>query len=107
MITHQFIQQRIIKDWLQHHDIEIMIWPPYSPDLNPIENLWAILKAAIYREFPELNTMPSNTATLEYLIECAQITWGRIGEDILNRLIDTMEHRVKAILYANGWYTKY
>lgn len=25
----------------------------------------------------------------------------------LNRLIDTMEHRVEAIVKANGWYTKY
>ena len=26
-----------------------MEWPPHSPDLNPIENLWALLRAAIYK----------------------------------------------------------
>jgi len=27
------------KLWFQENDIEVMEWPPYSPDLNPIENL--------------------------------------------------------------------
>jgi transposase len=34
--------------------IVIMEWPPYSPDLNPIENLWKMLKAEIDRAHPEL-----------------------------------------------------
>ena len=27
---------------------KLMMWPPASPDLNPIENLWAIVKKKIY-----------------------------------------------------------
>ena len=30
---------RIVRDTLNEIECEIMEWPPYSPDLNPIENL--------------------------------------------------------------------
>lgn len=36
------------REWLAEQNFSIMRWPPYSPDLNPIENLWALLKAKIY-----------------------------------------------------------
>jgi transposase len=43
---------RIIKALLEELGINIMVWPPYSPDLNPIENLWAIMKVKIYQLYP-------------------------------------------------------
>lgn len=97
----------LIRDWFQENGIDLMDWPPYSPDLNPIENLWALLKAEMYQLFPELVDMPNTEETLGYLIQCAITTWESLGEELLNRLIDTMTHRVDAILKANGWYTKY
>jgi hypothetical protein len=33
--------------------------------------------------------------------------WERLGEELLNRLIDIMERRVKTAIEAEGWYTKY
>ena len=97
----------IIREWLQENGVDVMDWPPYSSNLNPIENLWALLKAEMYRLFPELVGMANTDATLHFFINCAIRTWDLLGEQLLNRLIDTMTHRVDAILKAEGWYTKY
>lgn len=53
--------------------IEVMEWPPYSSDLNPIENLWVLLKAKIYEIRPELIYISNNNATKELLIAIAQM----------------------------------
>lgn len=30
------------------HQISILKWPPYSPDLSPVENVWRIMKVEVY-----------------------------------------------------------
>jgi hypothetical protein len=84
-----------------------MPWPPYSPDLNPIKNLWALLKVEIYFRYPELQDAPNTVETLELLIHATKTTWETFDKTIINRLIDTMEHRVNSVIKSKGWYTKY
>jgi transposase len=97
----------IIRDLLQDMGVEVMLWPPYSPDLNPIENLWALMKAKIYELYPELERAPDTEDTLQSLIQAAIAAWHAIDERVLRNLCYTMPYHVQAILQANGWYTSY
>ena len=84
-----------------------MEWPLYSPDLNPIENIWAIMKTIIQRDHPELQNAPDNDDTLYLLIQAAKDAWSSVEERILKNLSNTMPNRVRAVIEADGWYTKY
>ena len=79
-----------------------MKWPLYSLDLNLIENIQALLKAEIYQRYPELKEALNIVETLAKLIESAIETWELLERDLLDRFIDTMTHRVQAVLDANG-----
>jgi hypothetical protein len=93
--------------WLKDNAIEVMEWPPYSPDLNPIENLGFLLKEAIYKLRPDILTMTSEDEILETLVDTAPRAWEAIKDRVLHKLAESMLHRLEAVEKAEGWYTKY
>jgi len=73
-------------------------FPPYSPDLNPIENLWAILARRVERHTCE---------TVEELQDVIADEWGKIEPKVLRKLARSMPTRCQRVIEAKGWHTKY
>ncbi|KAJ2907396.1 hypothetical protein MKZ38_003253 [Zalerion maritima] len=106
--THQaFIMQDWLAQWAEEHGVEIIDWPAYSPDLNPIENIWKLLKEKIMSDFPELVDLPKNKVTLDKLIDAAERSWEALEDRVFQAEIESMPRRMEAIIAARGWYTKY
>ncbi|KAI6660736.1 Transposable element Tcb1 transposase [Oopsacas minuta] len=65
-------------------------WPGNSPNLNPIEHLWAILKERVNEKGQMTNR--------NQLIETVKLAWQAITPDILENLVGSMPNRVKVVL---------
>jgi hypothetical protein len=87
--------------------IEVMDWPPHSPDLNPIVNLWTLLKKKIYELRPKLLHMRYIDEMKDLLVATAQEARNPLEWKHLENLSGTMSHRVEAIIESQGWYTPY
>ena len=74
--------------------------PPSSPDLNPIEGLWLILKTKI-------GVLPRKATTLDELWAQVQVAWEEIDQGTVNRVVGSMETRRQAIQAVKGFQTRY
>ena len=72
---------RLVKDFFTQESISVLPWPAQSPDLNPIENLWALIKRKLAAEFP----IPK---TCSELIANVTTIWGGITPELCRNLAD-------------------
>ena len=76
----------------------MILWPPYSPDLNPIEMIWDKMKDYLQNNFPEQMTYPQLRAAV-------QEAWDSITVDQLNELMDGMHDCCQAVIDAKEVHT--
>jgi len=97
-----------VMEFLTENHIPIMKWPPQSPDLNPIENLWSDFKARFHTRFMEMFNHPSKSLEARYRYgEVMQDVWYSQGISLVESLINSMPRRCQAVIDANGGWTKY
>jgi hypothetical protein len=98
---------KMVQEWFEIRGIHwCHDWPPYSPDLNPIEHAWGLMKQLIYKRKPYISNL-RRAMQLEILHEEIPAAWDEIREEVVMSLVASMKERVAAVIAAQGWYTKY
>ena len=75
-------------------------WPPSSPDMSPIENIWQLLKRRIQNRHPRPTTVSAlHTAIYE--------EWDRITPNEILNFTSTLPERVEELLLHHGGHTSW
>ena len=91
-------KSRVAMDWLEEEGIVLAKWPASSPDLNPQENLHKTWKERVDLLHP---------TTIDDLRRKIKKVFKAITEADTKPLVDSMDHRVKALGKAKGGHINY
>ena len=89
----------VTKNWHAARGIKLLEgWPGNSPDLNPIENCWGLMKRKISRE---------NPTNINEIKKICKSVWSRLTLDYLDKLFESMPRRMELVIKADGGSIKY
>ena len=86
------------QDFLKNKHIDNLPWPGNSPDLNPIENVWGILKRKV-------TTMAHNSA--DGLWKAVQDEWYKLSAKLCKKIVSSMPKRLVLVQKSKGYPIKY
>ena len=84
---------KVTQSFFRDSGITVLAWPPNSPDLNTIENIWSILKQSV-----EKHAAMSKEALISAVLE----EWDRVDTSVIARTISTMRERVLQVIARLG-----
>ena len=80
-----------VREWFHRNNIEVLPWPAYSPDINPMENVWGLIVKEIYKR----NFRPNNSNELwEVIHEC----WEGLDLNVIVNLINSIPDRLVQVV---------
>ena len=92
-------RSRLVTSWLMNQAITLLEWPGNSPDLNPLENIWNILKKKVSSHRP---------SSLEQLVAVIRNVWcTEISTDLCEKLVHSMPQRLQEVIQNRGGPTHY
>lgn len=91
-------KSRLCTAWKEENGIQQMVWPPQSPDCNPIENVWSIIKARLRgRSF----------SNLKQLTSFIKRQWISFPRKYAENLSQSMPNRCARVIEQQGEWIKY
>jgi hypothetical protein len=96
--NHPVHRSKAAQTFREEHAIRRMEWPPYSPDLNPIENMWSVLKRNVRRR---------NCTTISSFSRTIEVEWRKFSRCFSSRLVDSMKVRVQTLIDVKGDHLLY
>ncbi|GFT62446.1 transposable element Tcb2 transposase [Trichonephila clavipes] len=90
----------LVANMLEAETIQRMKWPACSPDLNPIEPVWDMLRRRIAAR-------PRHPATVRDLEIALLEEWNSIPQSLIDNLIASMANRCAAVLAVRENHTPY
>jgi hypothetical protein len=88
-----FHRARLVSNWLQSQQISVLPWPAKSPDLNPIENVWTLLKLRVRKRLPK---------TLDELEDIIHEEWDALDLKSIQNLCTSIYTRVSECIQSFG-----
>jgi len=86
-------RSRVAQDFLSRETPEVIDWPSNSLDVNPVENLWAIIERRIEKRKP---------GNIEELNNFLHEEWNNIDINLLSHLVNSMKTRCLALIESKG-----
>jgi transposase len=88
----------IVTQWLQHRHTPVVDWPPCSPDLSPLENLWTDFKRRVWDRSPK---------TIADLPAAIRGAWKSFTNEEVSHYFSNVEQRLRDVVDSQGGSTKY
>ena len=91
---------------MQQNGVRTISWPANSPDLNPIEHVWHLLKRLTWRKWARQRNALNKTVTTEDSETTVKEAWVSTNPAYLRSLVESMPRKIEAVISAKGGHTK-
>ncbi len=85
-------------DFLKSNEIRVLPWIANSPDFNPIENIWLIMKRRLEAMEPK--------SVAEWKVKIQEI-WEQLSHELVESLIRSLSRRIEECIASGGEVTKH